>query len=118
MRPKRVPSKWRQTDVALGDRIEALHRTSTEADGRPCIQADLRDEKISVSDKRVMGLMRDRNLQGAGRRVVGWAIATHMRTELVVVALNTALQNRKPKNTIHLSDPGVAAYVDCRQQPL
>lgn len=58
-------SKRRQSDVALGDRIEALHRASTEAYGRPRIQADLRDEKVFVSDKRVAKLMRERIIQGA-----------------------------------------------------
>jgi len=37
-------------------------------------------------------------------RVVGWAMATHMRAELVVDALDMAFHNRKPKNLIHHSD--------------
>src|SRR5579872_579982 len=40
------------------------------------------------------------------RRVVGWAMASHMRAELVVDALNMAIHNRKPKNVIHHSDQG------------
>ncbi len=65
---KRVPSKRRQADVVLGDRIVALHRASLENYGRPRIQADLRDEKVFVSDKRVARLMRERNIQVASRR--------------------------------------------------
>lgn len=161
---KRVPSKRRQADVVLGDRIVALHRASLENYGRPRIQADLRNEKVFVSDKRVARLMRERNIQGASRRkafkttirdkearpapdlvnrnftasapdqlwvadityvptlagflflavvldvfsrrVVGWAMATHMRAELVVDALDMAIHNRKPKNVIHHSDQG------------
>lgn len=38
------------------------------------------------------------------RRVVEWEMATHMRAELVVDALDMALHNRKPKNVIHHSD--------------
>ena len=161
---KRVPSKRCQANAVLGDRIVALHRASLENYGRPRIQADLRDEKIFVGDKRVARLMRERNIQGASRRkalkttirdkearpapdlvnrqfsasapdqlwvadityvptltgflflaivldvfsrrVVGWAMATHMRAELVVDALDMALHNRKPKNVIHHSDQG------------
>jgi putative transposase len=40
------------------------------------------------------------------RRVVGWAMANHLRTELVLDALNMALYRRRPKNVIHHSDQG------------
>lgn len=161
---KREPSLRERADMALGDRIEALHRASHETYGRPRIQADLRDEQIFVSDKRVARLMRERKLQGASRRkgfkttirdkearpapdlvnreftasapnqlwvadityvpthsgflflavvldvfsrrVVGWAMATHMRAELVVDALEMAIHKRKPIGVIHHSDQG------------
>lgn len=161
---KREPSPRERADMALGDRIEALYRASHKTYGRPRIQADLRDEQIFVSDKRVARLMRERKLQGASRRkgfkttirdkdarpapdlvnreftasapnqlwvadityvpthagflflavvldvfsrrVVGWAMASHMRAELVVDALEIAIQNRKPIGVIHHSDQG------------
>ena len=40
------------------------------------------------------------------RRIVGWAMATHLRTELVLEALNMALWQRCPKGVIHHSDQG------------
>jgi putative transposase len=40
------------------------------------------------------------------RRVVGWAMANHLRTELVLDALNMAIFRRKPNNVIHHSDQG------------
>lgn len=40
------------------------------------------------------------------RRVVGWAMATHLRSELVVAALNMALEQRRPQAVIHHSDQG------------
>lgn len=40
------------------------------------------------------------------RRVVGWAMATHLRTELVLAALNMALYQRRPREVIHHSDQG------------
>jgi len=40
------------------------------------------------------------------RRAVGWAMATHMRTELVLDALDMALGRRRPFNVVHHSDQG------------
>jgi putative transposase len=40
------------------------------------------------------------------RRVVGWSIGERMRAELVLAALNMALQVRKPEAVIHHSDQG------------
>ena len=40
------------------------------------------------------------------RRVVGWAMAAHLRTELVVAALNMALGQRRPDAVVHHSDKG------------
>ena len=40
------------------------------------------------------------------RRVVGWSITNHLRTELVLTALEMALQQRLPADVIHHSDQG------------
>ena len=40
------------------------------------------------------------------RRIVGWSMASHLRTELVLEALNMALWQRRPKQVIHHSDQG------------
>jgi len=40
------------------------------------------------------------------RRVIGWAMATHLRTELVLDALNMAVAQRRPTTVIHHSDQG------------
>lgn len=40
------------------------------------------------------------------RKVVGWATATHLRTELVLEALNAALRQRRPTQVVHHSDHG------------
>jgi putative transposase len=45
-------------------------------------------------------------LDAWSRRIVGWAMATHLRTELVLDALNMALAQRQPANVIHHSDHG------------
>ena len=40
------------------------------------------------------------------RRIVGWAMATHLGTELVLDALDMALDQRRPRDVIHHSDQG------------
>ena len=40
------------------------------------------------------------------RRVVGWSMATHLLTELVLDALNMALSRRRPERVIHHCDQG------------
>jgi putative transposase len=45
-------------------------------------------------------------LDAWSRRVVGWAMATHLRTSLVLQALDMALGQRRPTQVIHHSDQG------------
>ena len=40
------------------------------------------------------------------RKIVGWAMATHLRTSLVSRALNMAIAQRRPTGVIHHSDQG------------
>ena len=59
-------------------------------------------------------------LDACTRRVVGWAMANHLRTELVLDALNMALHQRRPEEVIHHSDQGtqytsIAFGQRCRQ---
>lgn len=54
------------------------------------------------------------------RRIVGWAMATHLRTELVLDALNMAVAQRRPGEVIHHSDQGcqytsIAFGLRCRE---
>jgi putative transposase len=54
------------------------------------------------------------------RRVVGWAMATHLRTELVLEAQDMAVEQRRPTSVIHHSDQGcqytsVAFGLRCRE---
>jgi putative transposase len=54
------------------------------------------------------------------RKIVGWAMATHLRTELVLDALNMALGQRRPDDVIHHSDQGcqytsIAFGLRCKQ---
>jgi putative transposase len=45
-------------------------------------------------------------LDAWSRRVIGWAMASHLRTELVLAALDMALAQRRPTDVIHHSDHG------------
>ena len=40
------------------------------------------------------------------RRIIGWAMATHLRTSLVVAAFDMAIAQRRPQAVIHHSDQG------------
>jgi len=45
-------------------------------------------------------------LDAFSRRIVGWAMANHLRTELVLEALDMAVWRRRPDAVIHHSDQG------------
>ena len=45
-------------------------------------------------------------LDACSRRIVGWAMATHLRTQLVLDALEMALCQRRPNQVVHHSDQG------------
>ncbi len=45
-------------------------------------------------------------LDAFSRRIVGWAMATHLKTELVLDALEMALMQRQPGEVVHHSDHG------------
>jgi putative transposase len=54
------------------------------------------------------------------RRIVGWAMETHLKAELVIDALNMAVGQRQPSAVIHHSDQGcqytsVAFGLRCRE---
>jgi putative transposase len=54
------------------------------------------------------------------RRIVGWALASHLRTELVLQALEMALKSRQPSQVVHHSDQGcqytsIAFGLRCRE---
>lgn len=64
----RALSSRKQSDIVLGDQIEAIHRRSRNTYGRPRIKAELKAEGISASNDRLSRLMNERKLEGASRR--------------------------------------------------
>ena len=152
-------------DAVLSERIRAIHAESDATYGMPRVRAELLDQGVAISRKRVARLMRRASIRGVSRRrgfvvttrrdaknkpapdlvnrqfvadgpnrlwvadmtyvptwagfiflavvldvwsrrVVGWAIGERMTAELVLAALNMALQQRKPREVVHHSDQG------------
>jgi putative transposase len=161
----RAPSDRALANAVLTERIRAVHAESHETYGMPRVRAELIEQGVAVSRKRVARLMRAAHIRGVSRRrgwvvttrrdrrqqaapdlvkrsfhaqapnqlwvadmtyvptwagfiylavvldvwsrrVVGWAIGEQMTAELVLCALNMALQQRKPEGVIHHSDQG------------
>ena len=89
-----MPSARRQRDIALGDRIEAIHRRSRNTYGRPRIKAELKDDGISISNDRLERLMNERQLQGASRRK---GIRTTSVIAMRVRLLTSSIASSSPK---------------------
>jgi putative transposase len=161
----RSPSRRAIDNAVLTERIRTVHAVSDATYGMPRVRAELIDQGVAVSRKRVARLMRAAHIRGVSRRrafvvttrrdkdkqpapdlvkrefkaqapnqlwvadmtyvptwagfiylsvvldvwsrrIVGWAIGEQMTAELVLAALNMALQQRKPKGVIHHSDQG------------
>lgn len=162
---ERAPSATALANAVLAERIRQVHADSHHSYGMPRVRAELNDQGVVVSRKRVARLMRQHGIRGISRRrgftvttrrdrnqsrapdlvqrkfdadgpnrlwvadmtyvptwagfiylavvldawsrrVVGWAIGETMTAELVLAALNMALQQRRPEAVIHHSDQG------------
>jgi putative transposase len=57
-------------------------------------------------------------LDAWSRRVIGWAMETHLRIELVLAALDMALAQRRPTEVIHHSDHGCPVHVARLRPPV
>ncbi len=65
---KREPSRRDRSDAPLTERIRSVHSKSRETYGSPRVHAELREEGVRVSRKRIARLMREHGLEGASRR--------------------------------------------------
>ncbi len=161
----RAPSSRAIANAVLIERIREVHAESDATYGMPRVRAELIEQGVVVSRKRVARLMRGAHIRGVSRRraftvttrrdakqplapdlvkrefksdgpnqlwvadmtyvptwagfiylavvldvwsrrIVGWAIGEQMTAELVLTALNMALQQRGPEGVIHHSDQG------------
>jgi putative transposase len=128
---KRVARLMRQEGLAGVSRRRRTRTTVRDRDARPApdlvdrdFTADQRD-RLWVADITYIPtwsgfLYLAVVIDAWSRRVVGWSMATHLRTELVLEALNMALWQRRPRDVIHHSDQGtqytsIAFGQRCRQ---
>jgi putative transposase len=161
----RPPSKRSIDNAVLTERIRQVHAESDATYGMPRVRAELIDQGVVASRKRVARLMRQACIRGVSRRrgfvvttwrdamrrcapdlvhrrftaeapnqlwvadityvptwagfiylaivldvwsrrIVGWSIGEDLTGDLVLAALNMALEQRKPRDVIHHSDQG------------
>ncbi len=114
---KRITRLMRAMGLAGVSRRKRTTTTTRERDARPApdlVDRDFtvpRPDQLWVADITYIPtwagfLYLAVVLDAWSRRVVGWAMATHLRTELVLDALNMALTQRRATNVIHHSDQG------------
>jgi putative transposase len=114
---KRVARLMREAGLAGVSRRRAFRTTVRSADRRPA--PDLVERNFAAQGANQLWVADITYIPtGAGflylsvvldvwsRRIVGWSMATHLRTELVLEALDMALQQRRPTGVIHHSDQG------------
>jgi putative transposase len=161
----RAPCRLAIDNAVMVERIRRIHAESNATYGMPRVRAELIDQGVRISGKRVARLMRINAIRGVSRRrnfivttrrdqrqrsaldlvkrefvaagpnqlwvadmtyvstwagfiflavvldvwsrrIVSWAIGEQMTVELVLAALNMALQQRRPEDVIHHSDQG------------
>jgi putative transposase len=114
---KRVARLMRSAGLAGVSRRQGRHTTVRAPQARPAPDLVERDfnapgpDRLWVADITYIPtwagfLYLAVVIDAFSRRVVGWAMATHLRTELVLEALNMALTQRRPRDVIHHSDQG------------
>jgi putative transposase len=114
---KRIARLMRAAGLRGVTRRKGIFTTVRDADARPAPDLVSRDftapgpDRLWVADITYLPtwagfLYLAVVLDAWSRRVVGWAMETHLRTELVLQALNMALHQRHPFEIIHHSDQG------------
>jgi putative transposase len=114
---KRVARLMRRAGLEGASRRKRAWTTKRDRDARPAPDLVQRDfasagpDRLWVADITYIPtwsgfLYLAVVLDAWSRRVVGWAMATHLRTELVLDALNMALGQRRVDDVIHHSDQG------------
>ena len=126
---KRVARLMRALGLAGVSRRKGTRTTIRDRDARPAPDLVDRDFTAAAPDRLWVAdityvptwagfLYLAVVLDAWSRRVVGWAMATHLRTALVLEALNMALAQRRPTEVIHHSDQGCQGGFDWSSQRL
>jgi putative transposase len=114
---KRVARLMRQAGLAGASRRKGCWTTRRDRDARPAPDLVQREfvaqgpDRLWVADITYIPtwagfLFLAVVLDAFSRRIVGWAMANHLRTELVLEALDMAVWRRRPDDVIHHSDQG------------
>lgn len=114
---KRIARLLRELGLAGVSRRKGTRTTRRDRDARPAPDLVERDFSASQPDQLWVAdvtyvptwagfVYLAVVVDAFSRRVVGWSMATHLRTELVLEALNMALWQRRPEAVIHHSDQG------------
>jgi putative transposase len=125
---KRVARLMRAAGLAGASRRKGIHTTRRDSRARPApdlvqraFTADAPD-RLWVADITYIPtwagfLHLAVVLDAFSRRIVGWAMANHLRTSLVLDALDMALGQRRPDDVIHHSAQysSIASGARCRQ---
>jgi len=114
---KRVARLMRAAGLVGVSRRKGIRTTRRRSDARPAPDLVERDFDVPAPDRLWVAdityvptwagfLFLAVVLDAFSRRVVGWAMATHLKTQLVLDALDMALYQRRPQGVIHHSDQG------------
>ena len=114
---KRVARVMRQAGLAGVSRRKGPRTTRRDAQARPALDLVEREFHADAPDRLwVADITYVPTLAGFlylaivldvfSRRIVGWSMAGHLRTELVLDALDMAVEQRRPGSVIHHSDQG------------
>jgi putative transposase len=114
---KRVARLMRAAGLKGVSRRKWVGTTQRDTDARPALDLVARDftadapNRLWVADITYIAtwagfLYLAVVLDAFSRRIVGWAMASHLRTSLVLDALDMALAQRRPEDVIHHSDQG------------
>jgi putative transposase len=128
---KRVARLMREAGLRGASRRKWVVTTKRDRDARPAPDLVERDfaaagpDRLWVADITYIPtaagfLYLALVLDAWSRKVVGWSMASHLRTTLVLDALEMALGRRRPKAVIHHSDQGtqytsIAFGLRCKQ---
>lgn len=114
---KRVARLMREDGMEGATRRKSAFTTRRNPDARPAPDLVARNFSVSARDQLWVAdityvptwtgfLYLAVVMDAWSRRIVGWAMATHLRTQLVVDALSMAVSQRRPTSVIHHSDQG------------
>jgi transposase InsO family protein len=114
---KRVARLMRAAGLKGVSRRKGVSTTQRAKDARPAPDLVARDFSADAPDRlwvadityiatRAGFLYLAVVLDAFSRRIVGWAMASHLRTSLVLDALDMALAQRRPEGVVHHSDQG------------